>query len=296
MRPRILLATIAVLCTAACDASPPSASSTPTTVAVNEPAIVANTKTFVPGSTKARYVYTPPAGVPNGKLLVYVHGGFWQQGTPSLTVGIKDLPAQGWAVVAADFRLPARHPQAEEDVAAVVKYAQRQLGVSPEDTVLYGESSGGHTAAMVAYGWNDGRSYGAPVGRVVTVSAPFAVAATAKTSWVAAQSAADGLLGCSVPGAQWLWVTACSDAFVQSAEPVSVLDGGDPPTFVAGFSGDGLVPPSVGYRAAVGALTAAGVPVGSVEGLRNLHFYSSTPLTDPEQAKVLTAVLAAINT
>ena len=296
MMRKALIAVALVVVTAGCDASPPATTSdVGAPPAIVEPAILANQQTYVPGSTKARYIYTPAAGVPNGKLLVYVHGGYWKEGSAALPNFLKPLTQQGWAIVSSAYRLPARNPYGAQDVADTVEYAQRQLGISPGNTVLYGESAGGHLASQVAYGFNNGKSYGAPVGRLVLMSAPWEVAKLARSNWVGASAMVDGLFGCAVPGAPWFFAPTCSTAKVDDGEPKLLVDAGDPPTFMGGFTGDSMVLPSVGFVAQGAALDAVGVTNGFVAGAKSAHYFSTNPHDGGEEEKVVTALLAAIN-
>jgi acetyl esterase/lipase len=102
-----------------------------------------------------------PAGNP-APVIVFVHGGGWRLGsrrmfTPGLTEdeSFGRIVRAGFAVASIDYRLSgeARFPAAVDDVVDAVSRLRAdgaQWGVQPDRLVLWGESSGGHLAALAA--------------------------------------------------------------------------------------------------------------------------------------------------
>jgi acetyl esterase/lipase len=96
--------------------------------------------------------YLPESAVPV-PVVIAMHGGSWRSGTRSsyqyLGCNLADC---GYAVLAIDYRLRRRYPDAVDDVRAAVHYVREhaaELNVDPERVVLLGDSAGAHLAAMV---------------------------------------------------------------------------------------------------------------------------------------------------
>ncbi|MDG9724432.1 alpha/beta hydrolase [Streptomyces sp. DH41] len=97
-------------------------------------------------------------------VVVFVHGGAWRAGLRddlgprfrSWRPGpFARLARAGFAVVCPDYRLSgeAAHPAQRDDLAAVLAWLRArgdELGVDAGRTVLWGESAGGHLAALTA--------------------------------------------------------------------------------------------------------------------------------------------------
>ncbi|WP_328908779.1 alpha/beta hydrolase [Streptomyces sp. NBC_00234] len=104
---------------------------------------------------------TAPGPVP---VVVFVHGGAWRTGLrddlgPRFRSGepgpFARLAQAGFAVVCPDYRLSgeAPHPAQTEDLTALVTWLRTRaadLGLDATRTVLWGESAGGHLAALSA--------------------------------------------------------------------------------------------------------------------------------------------------
>ncbi|MEL7974816.1 alpha/beta hydrolase [Isoptericola sp. F-RaC21] len=106
---------------------------------------------------------------PHPPVVVFVHGGGWRQGSRRVFCpGRGDdetfgrITGRGWAVVAADYRLSgeAVFPAALDDVRAAVRWVREtgaaEHGLDADRTVLWGESAGGHLAALAALVPSDG--------------------------------------------------------------------------------------------------------------------------------------------
>lgn len=110
-------------------------------------------------------LYRPPAADPL-PVVIYLHGGGWRQGTrEAASPGFRDwnpgvltrLAAAGFVVVSADYRLSgeARFPAQLEDVYRAfdwVATSGRAHGADPSRVLLWGDSAGGHLAALAATG------------------------------------------------------------------------------------------------------------------------------------------------
>ncbi|MEU8179326.1 alpha/beta hydrolase [Micromonospora sp. NPDC049044] len=100
-------------------------------------------------------------------VLVWIHGGAWLFGSPKhpadwlmradpFTAALR----AGFAVASAQYRLSgeAAFPAQLDDVKAAVRWLRRngdQVGVDRERIGVWGESAGGHLAALVALTGND---------------------------------------------------------------------------------------------------------------------------------------------
>lgn len=102
-------------------------------------------------------VYTPHDAVPNGRALVFFHGGGWVIGSRKTCGALcAQLAAQSaMVVVSVDYRLAPEHvfPAAADDALLAfdwVKSAHTQLGIDPSRIGVGGDSAGGNLAAVVA--------------------------------------------------------------------------------------------------------------------------------------------------
>lgn len=100
-------------------------------------------------------VVLPPAGA-GWPVLVYVHGGGWEGGSPGTHRRVAcELAARGFATVVPRYRLaPAhRHPAQLDDLDLTIAWAQAELasdGADPARLALAGDSAGAHLAAAAA--------------------------------------------------------------------------------------------------------------------------------------------------
>lgn len=94
--------------------------------------------------------------------MIFVHGGGWAVGTPRYAAVFKRWPeqlarlaARGYVVAAPSYRLSAeaRFPAAVHDIQASLRWLRanaQAFGVDRERVLIWGESAGGHLAALVA--------------------------------------------------------------------------------------------------------------------------------------------------
>jgi acetyl esterase/lipase len=124
------------------------------------------------GSVLEQVVYASPAGfrpllldlyLPAARpcpVVVFVHGGAFLMGDRRLLPPILEradlfrwLPAEGIAVASIDYRLSAEavFPAQLHDVKAAIRWARGrgpEVGIDPGRIAVWGESAGGHLAAM----------------------------------------------------------------------------------------------------------------------------------------------------
>jgi acetyl esterase/lipase len=144
-------------------------------------------------------LYLPPEGGSPPPVAVFLHGGGWRAGTrhtagPAYpgTAPFERLAQAGIAVAAVDYRLSgeATWPAQLHDAKAAVRWLRAragELGIDPDRIAAWGESAGGHLAALLGLTGFDPALEGAvgvtgppsSVGAVVAWYAPSDVAAVA---------------------------------------------------------------------------------------------------------------------
>jgi acetyl esterase len=221
-----------------------------------------------PGDGRSSSRPPEPAGAAVGRpAVIVVHGGGWRSGErsdfPSWDAWLAD---EGYVVFDIDYRLspPPSWRDAPSDVACAVGWVKEnaaRYSVDPERVVLMGRSAGGHLALLTAY--EEGRAATAPgcvasdvrdtgVAAVVAYYPPTDLSRLSSMGYLGGM---DRFLGGSrgtVPGRY------------RHLSPVSHVDPGDPPTFLAYGGADRIVPP--GQSQLLGErLLEAGVPHRLVE-------------------------------
>lgn len=109
-------------------------------------------------------LYLPATPTVRRPLIVYIHGGGWSGGNARTTGAFEDFPAvlarfaaQGYAVASVNYRLSgtAIFPAARNDVQAAIGWLQEhapQYALDPKRLAVWGNSSGGHLAALTTLG------------------------------------------------------------------------------------------------------------------------------------------------
>lgn len=100
------------------------------------------------------HVLLPRNGAASRPAIVFIHGGGWTEGTrerglPSLIHFVK----RGYVAASIEYRLSgeAIFPAQIEDVRAAIEYVRAhasELGVDPHRVAVWGQSAGGHLAAL----------------------------------------------------------------------------------------------------------------------------------------------------
>lgn len=112
---------------------------------------------YVPGGgVRQQLDVDAPAAAKGAPVVVWIHGGGWQQGSkdnpgPKRTFFLQN----GWVFVSMNYRLsPAvTHPGHVEDVAAALAFVHKEAtkwGGDPSRMIVMGHSAGAHLAALVA--------------------------------------------------------------------------------------------------------------------------------------------------
>jgi acetyl esterase/lipase len=116
----------------------------------------------IPGYRPLKLDIYSKQGAKDRPLLVYVHGGGWAMGNSRGLAAFADFPAvladlaaRGYAVAAVNYRLKseATFPAQSQDVDAAIRWLRANAaayGIDPTRVGVFGDSAGGHLAAMAA--------------------------------------------------------------------------------------------------------------------------------------------------
>lgn len=108
------------------------------------------------------------AGRPDGRVLLFWHGGGWTSGYKEwMAFMAPPFNASGVTFVSAGYRLAPRHvfPAGVEDCVRAVEWVTRNIaahGGDPHDVFIGGHSAGGHYAALLAVDDRWMQNLGAP--------------------------------------------------------------------------------------------------------------------------------------
>lgn len=109
-------------------------------------------------------LFLPPGAGQDGKVrpvILYIHGGGWMGGGPRRSAAFQDWPkvlasiaAQGYVVASVGYRFSAEapFPAAAKDVKSAIRWLRAngsRFGVDPARFAAWGQSAGGHLAALV---------------------------------------------------------------------------------------------------------------------------------------------------
>lgn len=136
-------------------------------------------KKFIParvsfGRDKAQYfLYYEPGEAVSDKVIVWVHGGGWNAGSPAFFDYVGQCAAgQGYRFVSLGYRLSPKHkyPCQIEDVCAGYNAALRYLEAQDIETsrvIVAGPSAGAHLASIMCYSTEAQRRYGVDISNVI---------------------------------------------------------------------------------------------------------------------------------
>ena len=212
------------------------------------------------------------AGPERRPAVVTVHGGGGMLGGRSEdTLWSEWLAEQGYVVFSIDYRLglPPRWEDATGDVKCAVGWVEEnadRYGVDPDRIALLGRSFGGHVALLAAYAERDPRlppSCDVPDTGVEAVAAfypPTDFTRIDETQWPWWRPN----LASSVKDSTGTDVDYVAEGDRRLASPVSHVDTGDPPTFLA-HGGQDQISPSEQSILLANRLEEAGVPHRLIE-------------------------------
>jgi len=122
---------------------------------------------------RQRYDVTAPLHGAARPCLVFIHGGFWQEGSKAWSgFAARDLAQAGWAHVGLGYTLAPEATLAEivGEVATALRHLRAQAsdyGIDPDRIVLAGHSAGAHLAAAMLAGLGGDDLPGALAGYVL---------------------------------------------------------------------------------------------------------------------------------
>lgn len=211
-----------------------------------------------------------PAGAGPHPVVLFLHGGGWRLGSRGMFCPtwrhwqpdpFARIVAAGFTVVSAEYRLSgeAVFPAQLDDVTDALRWVGAradELRVDPDRVVVWGESAGGHLAALLGLAATRAQA-GAVVG-VVDWYGPSnltTMAAQARPDSVTRTDAADSrealLIGAPV---------AAEPELARAASPVSYVHTAAPPFHIAHGTADRFVPAEQSRELAE-TLGRAGIPV-----------------------------------
>ena len=126
------------------------------------------------GSHKDQYYYFfNPEKVISDKLIVWIHGGGWNAGTPADFDYLgQRVAGEGYRLVSVGYRLStvAKYPAQIEDVCAAYNHVMEYLkdkGIDTSKTIICGPSAGAHLSSILTYSKADQDRYGVDVSTVI---------------------------------------------------------------------------------------------------------------------------------
>jgi acetyl esterase/lipase len=242
-------------------------------------------------------VYFKP-GATKRPLLLYIHGGGWAMGTSRQLAAFSDFPAvladmaaRGYAVAAVNYRLKAEahYPAQAQDVDAAIRWLRAhadEYGIDPLRVGVFGDSAGGHLAAMAAVDCD--RSVPVEKGDCVQAAVPwygiYDFTVTDRPRPPEDFKPIYDFLGCKD-------AADCVEE-IKAVGPINYVDAKDPPMLLLHGQEDAAVP-VIQARVMLERLKSAGVPAQLVEYPGANHgWMSATPeATRETHLKALQATL-----
>jgi len=209
-------------------------------------------------------IYMPPGTSALTPLIIYIHGGGWSDNSTdgdlsndkglTLRNDIAYLYNEGFIIASISYRSTKdghMFPAQVHDVKTAIRYLRRNAlsyNIDPTKIGLAGHSAGGHLAALVGTSNRDcyleGSDLGHPgysssVQAVYTLAPPvdLSIPITKNCNPVACPNALNRFLGCC------LNTNECSSDILYDANPVSYINGDEPPFYMVHGSNDCTVSP-----------------------------------------------------
>lgn len=126
---------------------------------------------YGPAERQKYDVYAPSGPGPH-PCLVFIHGGFWQEGSKDGSgFAARALAGEGWALAAIGYTLTpdVRLREIVSEIAAALQHlhaSAAELGIDPGRIILTGHSAGGHLTAAILAGLGGEQAARIPAGAV----------------------------------------------------------------------------------------------------------------------------------
>lgn len=127
---------------------------------------------YGPDKNQYYYHYEPEEPV-SDKIILWIHGGGWNAGTPENFdyVGQR-IAGEGYRFISMGYRLSTqeKYPAQIEDVCRGYNHAVSYLkekGIEPSKIILCGPSAGAHLSSILAFSGTDQERYGVDVSGVI---------------------------------------------------------------------------------------------------------------------------------
>lgn len=126
------------------------------------------------GSDKNQYyLYFEPENPSSDKVIIWIHGGGWNAGTPADFDYLgQRVAGEGYRLISMGYRLStqAKYPVQIEDVCAGYNHAiawLKEKGIDTSKLIVCGPSAGAHLSSILTYSKADQDRYGVDVSSVI---------------------------------------------------------------------------------------------------------------------------------
>jgi acetyl esterase/lipase len=212
-----------------------------------------------------------PLGITNpGPGVLLIHGGGWVEGDKSSQRDLAQrLTRAGFVAIAVGYRLAkddaSRHPAQIDDVQRAVRWVRAhagEVGVDPDRLGAFGQSAGGHLAAIL--GTTESRGTGDPTLKEYSSRVNCVVDCCGPADFTDESSPPVGqVIAWMVPNLFGKTRAEAPDAY-RDASPVAHVDANSAPTLIIHGTADEVVPLDQSWRLR-DALAKVGVEVKLVE-------------------------------
>lgn len=119
------------------------------------------------------FLYFKPDSIKKSKVVVWIHGGGWNSGTPyDFEYVGQNFALEGYHCISIGYRLSPKnkYPAQIEDVCLAfnkaIEYLETQ-GVDCSQIVVTGPSAGAHLSAILCYSQNDQKKYAVNTNKII---------------------------------------------------------------------------------------------------------------------------------